>query len=184
MTHNNLLDAILSSYLYGQTLKHSKDPTYKRLSFKLVAKAQDPTIDDWNIDFLKKRLFDDGFLEYAKYGDPEPFELTPAGIKAAQVSWYSSQAEEKRLDKEIKEQTLLSLKRSKAAKTISIWAIIVPTLISLTTLWLSIRPSKSKELPQLKQQLNTIQEKQLRQQNTLDSLQTVSADTLRKIIKL
>jgi hypothetical protein len=180
MTHNKLLDAILSSYLFGLRLKLDKDARYKKLSFKLVAKAQEPTIGDWHIEFLKKRLFDDGFLENAKYGDAEPFELTPAGIKAAQSNWYSSNEEEKRLDKEIKAQTLLSLKRSKDAKVVSIFAIIVPTIISIYALWLTKQQDNTAEVKQLKQQLDAIRQEQLRQQATLHSLQTVSVDTTQK----
>jgi hypothetical protein len=180
MTHNKLLDAILTSYLYGLRLKLDKDPRYKKLSFNLVAKAQEPTIDEWHIEFLKKRLFDDGFLEYAKYGDGEPYELTPAGIKAAQTNWYSSNEEEKRLDKEIKQQTLLSLKRSKDAKIISIIAIIIPTLISIYALWLTKQQDNTEEVKQLKQQLDTIRQEQLRQQKTLHFLQAGSVDTSQK----
>jgi hypothetical protein len=181
MTHNKLLDAILSSYLFGLRLKLDKDPRYKKLSFNLVARAQEPTIDDWHIEFLRKRLFDDGFLEYAKYGDGEPYELTPAGIKAAQTNWYTSQAEEKRIDKEIKEQTLLSLRRSKDAKIISIFAIIVPTLISIYALYITKQQDNTEEVKQLKQQLNTIQQEQIRQQKTLHSLQPASVDTSQKV---
>lgn len=181
MTHNKLLDAILSSYLFGLRLKLDKDPRYKKLSFNLVAKAQEPTIDEWHIEFLRKRLFDDGFLEPAKYGDAEPYELTPTGIKAAQTNWYTSQAEEKRLDKEIKEQTLLSLRRSRDAKVISIFAIVVPTLISIYALYLTKQQDNTEEVKQLKQQINTIQQEQLNQQKTLRSLQTVPVDTSKKV---
>lgn len=183
MTHNKLLDAILSSYLFGLRLKLDKDPRYKKLSFNLVAKAQEPTIDDWHIEFLRKRLFDDGFLEYAKYGDGEPYELTPAGIKAAQTNWYTSQADEKRIDKEIKEQTLKSLKQSGKALWTSYLSMIgtigaaVIALIALTT---TKQSDNSEELKQLKQQLDTIQQEQLRQQKTLHSLQTVPVDTSQK----
>jgi hypothetical protein len=181
MTHNNLLDAILSSYLFGQKLKLAKDPRYKKLSFNLVAKAQDPTIDDWNIEFLRKRLFDDGFLENAKYGDPEPYELTPAGIKAAQIRWYSSQAEEKRLDKEIKEQTLLSLKRSKTALTISIFAFIIPTLISLYSLWTNKESATTEELQQLQKRIEKLESSKTESKTTSNVSEKVSADTTQKV---
>jgi len=181
MTHNNLLDAILSSYLYGQKLKLAKDPTYKKLSFKLVAKAQDPTVDDWNIEFLKKRLFDDGFLENAKYGDPEPYELTPTGIKAAQTRWYSSQADEKRLDKEIKEQTLLSLKRSKTALIISTIAFIIPTLISLYSLWTNRQSVTTEELQQLQKRIEKLESSKTEAKTTSTVSEKVSFDTTQKV---
>lgn len=180
MTHTSLLDAILSSYLYGQKLKLEKNPKYKRLSFKLIAKAQDTTLDDWNIEFLRRRLFDDGFLENAKYGDPEPYELTALGIKAAQTKWYSSNEEEKRLDKEIKQQTLLSLRRSKDAKIISVFAIIVPTLISIYALWIAKQQDKGEVVKLSNQQLDSILHEEPRTKKVLYPLQTLPTDTLTK----
>ena len=57
MTQNNLLDSILSSYLYGQILKAEKPHQYKKLTFEFIAKTQEPGIEDWRIEFAKKNSF-------------------------------------------------------------------------------------------------------------------------------
>jgi hypothetical protein len=136
MTNNNLLDAILTSYLWGQKLKLEKHPKYNRLSFRLVVKTHDPTADEWQIEYLKKQLLDDGFLEIAKYeyGNEGQYELTTSGIKAAKSRWYSKFSADKQKEDEIKENTLSNLKRSKYSLVISILALIIPTIISIYTI--------------------------------------------------
>lgn len=154
MTNNELLDKILYAYLHGLKLKLDKDPKYSRLTFKLVVKAFDKEIEEWHIDFLRKQLFDDGLLECGKYGDGEPYELTPKGIKAAQNGgWYRNSAEERQSDKEIKSETLSNFKRSKTSLIISIFAIIIPTVISLYSLWISKQSPTKEEVQQLQQRI-------------------------------
>lgn len=186
MTNNKFLDAILASYLFNEKLRHTHPHESKKLTFEFIAKAQLPEVEDWRIEFLRKQLISDGFLEYAEFGDGVTYTLTPTGIKAAQLNWYSKNEEETQLDKDIKKQTLLSLKRSKDAKTISIWAIIVPTLISIGTfIYVVIKNEKQsniKQVQQFKQQVDTIRLKQLKQQRTLDSLQSASPDTSQKVM--
>lgn len=156
MTHHKLLDVILACYLFAEKLKLSKDPRYQKLTFKLVAEVQEPGIDEWNVEFLRKRLLEDGFLRPSKFGDAEPYELTPEGIKAAQTSHYSSAIKERDIDWKIKEETLKSLKRSKDAKTISIFAIIVPTLISMYSLWMAHESDNTEEIRRLRQQFDSV----------------------------
>jgi hypothetical protein len=179
MTKNNLLDAILSSYLWGQKLKLEKDPKYKKLSFRLVVKAQEPTIDDWQIEFLKKQLFDDGFLEVAKYGDEEPYELTPSGIKAAQTRLYSNTEADKQKENEIKDHTLAELKRSKYSLLIAILAFIIPTIISVYTLWTGKQQPTTEEVQELRQRIQKL-ELDNATKTTLGVSATISADTLKK----
>ncbi len=156
MTHNQLLDVILSSYLVGYMLKKSNDPRYQKLTFKLVAKAMDPTIEEWNIGFLKDRLFSDGFLKIAEYGDEEPFELTAEGIKAAQQGWYKMTESDKEQDKKIKAETLKNLKRSKVALYISIISIISSAVISLFTFWMT-KQSITTKLQNLENRLHEME---------------------------
>ena len=158
----------------------SGNPLHKKLTFSKVVKSQDPTIEEWEIKFLKDQLFADKFLEYAKYGGEEPYKLTDIGVKAAQTGWYASLSEKNEQEKIIRTETIKDFKRSKKALTISIIAIIVPTIISIYTLWASKRQDNSEEVKQLKQQLNSIQQEQLKQQKTLHSLQVIPVDTLKK----
>jgi hypothetical protein len=170
MTNNKLLDQILHCYLFGQQLKLDDNPLYTKLTFEFIVKSQDKSIDKWCFEFLKNQLVNDGFIEPAKYGDGEPFELTAKGITAAQTSWYSSLEEERVLDKEIKRQTLRSLKRSKEAIIISIFAILIPTILSIYTLWATYDSSKSKELNTLEQKLGVLENKVIQQSQKFDSL--------------
>ena len=174
MTNNEILDKILYAYLHGLKLKLDKDPKYARLTFKLVVTAFDKEIEEWHIEFLRKQLFDDGLLEYAKYGDGEPYELTSKGIKAAQNGgWYSNSADERQSDKEIKSETLSNLKRSKSSLIISIFAIIVPTIISLYSLWTSKQSPKKEELQELQQRIENLE-------NSKNEHNVISVDTLKR----
>ena len=180
MTNNQLLDAILSCYLFNEKLKHTDPNVSKKLTFAFIAKAQLPDIDKWRIEFLRKQLFNDGLLEYAKFGDGEPFILTPAGIKAAQTNSYITNEEDKQLDKELKRQTLLSLKRSKTAITISVFAIIIPTLISLYSLWTSKQSASTEELNQLQERVKKLESSKTEAKTTSNALGTNVSDTLTK----
>lgn len=131
MTNNKLLDAILHAYLHAEKLRLEKDPRYQRLTFMHVAKSLEPGIEKWHVEFLRKQLFDDGFLDNQKYISGEPYILTPSGIKAAQSSYYSSQADETLSEKKIREGTIISFGRAKVSIAISIAAIIIPTIISI-----------------------------------------------------
>jgi hypothetical protein len=179
MTNNHLLDAILSSYLWGQKLKLENDPKYKRLKFRLVVLAQDPTADDWQIDFLKKQLFNDGFLEIPKNGDEEPYELTPLGIKAAQTRLYSNTELDKDTEKEIKRRTLADLNRSKYSLAIAILALIIPTIISFYTLWTNKQQPTLEEVQELRQRIHKLELKTEAKATAIVST-TTFFDTLKK----
>ena len=159
MTNNNkLLDSILHSYLFGQILKLNQDPKIKKLTFSFVVKTQEPLVEDWRMEFLKSQLLADGFIEVSNNIDEDLYELTPAGIKAAQTSWYSTSAVDKDTEREINLQTLASLKRSKHAIIISILAIIVPTVISLYSLWTSNQSPTSEQVKELQERLEKMED--------------------------
>ena len=69
-------------------LQHTDPKASKILKFSFITKKQLPEIEDWRIELLRKQLFNDGFLTNSKYGDAEPYSLTPAGLKAAQYNSY------------------------------------------------------------------------------------------------
>ena len=181
MTHFEKLDTILFVLLDRERINMLKIPPHQKLTFAFICKTVADVKDDWEIEYLKNRLLDDGFIVYGKYGDGEPPSITTPGIKFMQAGGYRQHDKDLNLQREIQEQTLKSLKRSKHALIISIISIIVPTLISLYTLWTSKQSDNTEEVKQLKQQLDTIQQDQLRQQKTLHSLQTVFVDTSQKV---
>ena len=181
MTNNQLLDTILKLYLTDRQWELSSNPLHKKLTFAKVVKSQDPTIEDWQIKFLKDQLFADKFLEYAKYGDGEPFKLTDAGIKAAQTGWYVTLQEKNEQEKIIRAETIKSLKRSKTALTVSIFAIIIPTIISLYSLWTSKLSATKEELQQLQERVKKLESSKTEAKTTSNDLETTSFDQLKKV---
>ncbi len=180
MTNNQLLDTILKLYLQDKQWTLLGDPRHSKLSFAKIVKSQDPTIEEWQIKFLKEQLFADKLLMYAKYGDKEPYTLTPAGVKAAQTSWYVPTENNRILEQQIKEQTLKSLKRSKTALTISIFAIVVPTLISLYSLWTSKQSATTEELQKLQQRIEKLESSKTGAKTTSNASGITVVDTLKK----
>jgi cell division protein FtsL len=162
-------------------LELSGNPLHNKITFAKIVKSQDPTIEDWQIKFLKEQLFADKFLEYAKYGDGEPFTLTPAGIKAAQTGWYVAHSEKGEQEKIIRTETIKDFNRSRKAVNISIIAIIVPTIISLGALWLSRQQPTTEEVQQVKERVHKLNSKLDQQKTTLDSLTKLFGDTLKKV---
>jgi len=134
MTNNELLDTILQSYLYDLYLKLSNIPWDKKRTFEFIAKKQDPGIEEWHIKFIKKQLLDDGFLEPAKINGPEPYNLTPIGIKAAKMGHYKQTERKLNIEEEISKQTIANLKRSKKSLIIAICALVISTSMSLISL--------------------------------------------------
>ena len=179
MTNNKLLDIILKMYLMDRHWELSENPLHQKLTFSKIAKSQDPTIEEWRIKFLKDQLFSDKFLEYAKYGDEEPYTLTSAGIKAAQIGWYVPMETNRILDKETKEQNLKNLKRSKAAIIISILAIIIPTLISLYILFTNKQQTTQEQFQELQRRVQKLESKKIEVKPTSKALETLGSDASR-----
>lgn len=167
MTHDETLDALLHCYAYAETLRLSKNGAYKNYIFRNIALSHNPDLSDWNIEFLKNRLFDDGFLKEAPYGDAEPYILTPEGIKAAQRGHYTKSTKKAEMEDEIDALTVRSLKDSRRALVISIVAFLVPTLISI--------------YPLLKDEDNPHQIEKLKKQ--VDQLQ-LEVEKIKKNVKL
>jgi len=183
MTNNKLLDSILNVYLYGIKLRIENDPKHKMLTFDFVAKSQEPNIKDWQIEFLRKTLFDDGFLENCPFDDmAEPYELTPAGVKAAQNGWYTSKEEEIQLEIELKKRTITSLKLSKTSLIISIFAIVIPTIISIYSIWISKDMPTQQQFQELKHRIKAI-ENQKNDTKTKSTDARIFGDTLANINK-
>lgn len=157
MTNNELLDAILYSYLVGIKLKFENSPEYKKLTFDFIAKAQDPDLEEWQLKFLRQTLINDGFIEPAKISGPEPYNLTPTGIKAAQTGWYKKTEKDLRTKEEITKQTLADFKRSKISLIVAIMAFIIPTIISIYTFQVNKHQPTREELQELQQRIEKLE---------------------------
>jgi hypothetical protein len=181
MTNNELLDIILKLYLQARQWKLSGDPRHSRLTFEKVVKSQEPDIELWRIQILKDQLFSDKFLKYAKYGDEEPFSLTEDGVKAAQNGWYVPLQEKTEQEKIIRAETIKSLRGSKTALRISIFAFIIPTLISLYSLWTNKQVTTTEELRQLQKRIDKLESSKTSTKTTSNDLEKVGADSLKTV---
>lgn len=157
MTNAELLDSIL--YCFAGILKEKLDgsPKYNKVDFKHIARSQEPDIPDWQIDFLKMQLFMDGFLVIAKSGPEEPYELTPRGIKAAQIGWYKSKETAREQDREIRKETLAQLKRSKFFNALSIASIIFSILFSIYSAYTGYNTPSREEHQDLQRRLEKLE---------------------------
>lgn len=149
MTNNQILDAVLHSYLYGQKLKLEGDPKYNKMTFEFIVQTQTKgegfIVEPWQLEFLRQTLINDGFIKLPTSGI-EPYELTKEGIKAAQIGWYKKNAKDVELEKEIKALTVADLKRSKKNLLIAILALIIPTILSIYSLIQTANSDKEKEM--------------------------------------
>lgn len=159
----------------------SKNPLHQKVTFSKFVKSLDPKIEEWQIKFLKEQLFSDKFLEYSKYGDHEPYILTPGGIKAAQNGWYVPMEDNRILDKEIKKHSLKNLKRSRTIIIISILAVIIPTVISLYSLMTNKESPSHKQFKDLQQRIKTLEISKIDTGLTLKTPQKFVPDTLKKV---
>lgn len=183
MTNNELLDAILNSYLYAISVKYTNPALYRKMTFENVAKAQADgqnfKLDKWHLEFLRKKLLDEGFLEPSKYGNPDPYSLTTNGINFINSGGYSKAAIKRQREEQIQEQTLNSLKRSKTSLYISIFAIIIPTIISVYSLWTSKQSPTTDQIQELQQRIQKIENLKSEAKTIKDSSLLNLADTLK-----
>lgn len=176
MTHFEKLDTILFVLLDSQRLNLQKAPTPKRLTFDFICKTVAEVQEQWEVDYLKQRLLDDDYIKFGDYGDGEPPKITPKGIKFMQTGGYRQQDQDLQLHRENQEQNLKSLKRSKTSLWVSVIAIIIPTLISLYTLWKNSQQPTIEEMNKLKNKVDSIQKEQI--ELAKRKIPTVAVDTL------
>lgn len=141
MSLNKKLDEILHVYLYGEYLKLSQDPRYKKMTFELVVRALDANIEELEIGYLRQHLIADGYLKYNNLDNGEPMEITSKGTEFRLKSGYEKEEVARKLELEIKVKTLKGFKYSKQAIVISLFAIIIPTAISIYSLWVAKQPT-------------------------------------------
>ncbi|MBB2950753.1 hypothetical protein [Sphingobacterium sp. JUb56] len=154
MNNNQILDSILHSYLFGQKMKLENDPRYLKMTFDFIFNTQTKReeTESWQMEFLKQTLLNDGFIKLPESGI-EPYELTPTGIKAAQVGWYKKNERDVETEKQLNLLTVADLKRSKATLAIAILALIIPTALSIYSIIQSAKTDKDKEIEKLRIEL-------------------------------
>lgn len=180
MNNNKLLDSILFVYLYAESFKVSDPERFAKLKFLDIIKSFDNTISEDRIAFAKRQLFGDKFLDFRNDFEAEPFHLTDLGIKAAQIGWYSKTASDRQIDENLKTNTLLSLKRSKYSLMVAILAFIIPTIISVYTLWTDKQQPTKEEFQALRQRIQKL-ELESEAKTTLNASATTPSDTLKMV---
>lgn len=155
MTNNQILDAILHCYLFAEKMKLENNSKYSKMTFEFIFNTQtkEHDVESWQMEFLKRTLINDGFIKLPDSG-VEPYELTPSGVKAAQLGWYKKNERDLETEIQISSLTIKDLKRSKTSLIIAVLALIIPTILSVYSLVQSINSGKEKEIDKLKTELS------------------------------
>ena len=103
-----------------------------RLNFEFICKALfvGEDHDAWETEYLKRRLIDDGYLNFVNYRDVQLPEITNKGIKFIQRGGYVKEKELTELNEELLILNLKNAKRSWIAIVISIISVLI-TILSL-----------------------------------------------------
>ena len=133
MTHDQKLNAILNSYLYAEKLRLENDPEYKKLTFNFIVNAQIKEIEEWEKEFLKERLFEDGYLKENGSGRGQPYLLTNAGKAFIQSGGYVKQRERQCIQDEINKDNLRTNLFNRRNVVIMIILTLIIVIISLFT---------------------------------------------------
>lgn len=157
MTLYEKLDAILNGYLGWHVLKLKGDPRHKNMTFSLAVKTLCPDTEEWEKSYIRDRLINDGYLEAISNEDLEDLELTPKGIVFRVENGYVASQNEIKKDRKIKDETLNGLKRSKWALIISIFAIIIPAIISVFVFQENKQQPTRQELQELRQRIEKLE---------------------------
>lgn len=162
MTHSEKLNAILY-LLLNEVTKSKPNP---QLTFEFICKKVCEVSEDWEINFLRNTLIDDGFI----FVNPIVYELpkiTPKGIKFIQIGGYKLELENRELEKNIKIETLKNLKQSKLSLILGAIAIIISVFTGFSSYESSLKKTQ-------------IEEDLYRQKQTIDSVLIVLKNNKKK----
>jgi predicted transcriptional regulator len=184
MTLHEKLDSILNGYLAWHVLKLKGDPRHKNMTFSLAVKTLCPDTEEWEKAYLRDRLINDGYLEAISNEDLENLELTQKGIDFITENGYVGSQNEIKKDRKIKDATLNSLKHSKWALIISIFAIIIPAIISVYVFQESKHQPNRQELEELRKRIEKLDS--LIKESNKDTVSTLEngSDLLKKVNKI
>ena len=130
MTHDQKLNMILHVLLSRQPKRFSDKVDDKRLTFEFLCNAlfKNEGVLEWEMDFLKSRLFSDNYIRFIEVDNVQLPDLTQEGIKFIQQGGYEEQNQTLKIDKEIKIETLKELRRGKIALVLSVISITIAFL--------------------------------------------------------
>ena len=126
MTHDEKLDKILYgllSRIFTKIRNNGEDN--KRLTMDFICKTlfKEEGHEDWETEFLQRRLLSDGLIEFKRKEDLDLPEITDLGIKYIQNGGYTGERSNKKMEEDLKIQSLKNAKKS--------WIAIVISAISL-----------------------------------------------------
>ena len=133
MTHDEKLDKILYGLLSRiSTRIRNNGEDDQRLTMDFICKAlfKEGEHEDWETEFLQRRLLSDGLIEFKRKEDLDLPEITDLGIKYIQNGGYTREHSNKKIEEELKIQTLKNAKKSWIAIVISVISLI-PTAINI-----------------------------------------------------
>lgn len=131
MTHDEKLNSILYQYLYAEKFRLENDPEYFKFTFDFIIKSQKDNTEKWEKEFLKERLFEDGYLKENGQGRGEPYIITNAGKKFIQAGGYLKERESKNMYYEIQKDTLITNKSSRKNSRLNIILLIAGIFVSI-----------------------------------------------------
>ncbi len=128
MTHNEKLDAILNGLLSRVPVRiknDRKDDTRLTMDFICKALFQKEGHEDWETEFLERRMLSDGFIQFIEVENVKLPEITDLGIKYIQNGGYRREYSIRSIDEELKKENLKNAKRSWVALLISIISLVI-----------------------------------------------------------
>lgn len=128
MTHDEKLDKILyilMSRISTRIKNNGEDD--KRLTMDFICNAlfQQESHENWETEFLERRLLSDGLIQYIEVEDVMLPEITDLGIKYIQNGGYKRERSNRDIEEELKKENLKNAKRS--------WVALLISIISLVT---------------------------------------------------
>ena len=128
MTYDAKLDANLNGLLSRVPIRinnDKKDDTRLTMDFICNTLFQKEGHENWETEFLERRLLSDGFIQFIEVDSVTLPEITDLGIRYIQNGGYKRERSNRSIDEELKKENLKNAKRSWIALTISIISLAI-----------------------------------------------------------
>lgn len=137
MTHNEKLDAILYGLLSRiRTRIENEGMCDERLTMQFICNAlfEKKGHEDWETEFLERRLLSDRLIELKSFENKKLPVITDLGIKFIQNGGYKNEIFDKYIEKELRVQFLKNAKQTKIALLISIISLLLSAIYTIATI--------------------------------------------------
>lgn len=116
---------LLLSRISTRIKNNGEDDTKLTMDFICNALFQKERHENWETEFLERRLLSDSFIQFIEVDDVTLPEITDLGIKYIQNGGYKREHSNSSIDEELKKGNLKNAKRSWIALTISIISLVI-----------------------------------------------------------